>query len=397
MSSTLLHHDQFSFDGGPTLPGFEAVSSLRSSSSAFSRDYDHARRKFRHAVPDAREYSLPELLTPQGSPLAIDVGWFGDRSAECLLVVISGTHGPEGHCGSAIQLDWLNCLKPDDLPQGVAILFIHALNPYGFAWDRRVTQEGCDLNRNFIDFSAGVPSNPGFDELREYLVPITLEGPAFEVAQEAIQAFRLRNGETAFQVARKAGQYSDPLGMFFGGFEPAWSAQVLDKIAVDYKLTERNFLAVIDVHTGLGPYGYGELQSEHKATSASHLIAENMFGPTVTSADIGTSTSIPIEGTLQLYWERLLGDGNYLYLCLEYGTFDTAAAQRVLLADQWLHVHGGGDRTSARGLQIREQMRDHFCPADPIWQEAVLFRARQVLRQTLVGLTGKTTNPPGPY
>ncbi|WP_404294938.1 hypothetical protein ACD578_26900 (plasmid) [Microvirga sp. RSM25] len=76
-------------------------------------------------------------------------------------------------------------------------------------------------------------------------------------------------------------------------------------------------------------------------------------------------------------------------------TFDTEAAQRVLLADQWLHVHGGGDRTSAFGREVRQHMRAHFCPDDPIWQEAVLFRGRQVLRQTLSGLTRMTQGDVG--
>ncbi|TXR50520.1 M14 family metallopeptidase [Phyllobacterium endophyticum] len=363
------------------------ISPLSSISQSFSKTYAEARRKFLQAIPGSRAYPLADLFTPEGERLSIDVGWLGDPQGKSVLVIISGTHGPEGYCGSAIQLDWLHSLQGAELPKGVSILFVHGLNPYGFAWDRRVTQEGCDLNRNFIDFGLGLPANPGFEELREHLVPPALEGPLFDAAKAAIQSFKVMHGELAFQIARKAGQFSDPTGMFFGGSEPSWSARTLEAIASDFALKDRQFIAVLDVHTGLGPYGYGELQSEHKATSTSHQIAVEMFGPSVTSADLGTSTSISIEGTLQLYWERLLGDGKYLYLCLEYGTFDTEAAQRVLLHDQWLHVHGGGDRSSEFGTNIRHQMRQHFCPTDPIWAEAVLFRARQVLRQTLSGLS----------
>ena len=43
---------------------------------------------------------------------------------------------------------------------GVAVLYVHALNPYGFSWWRRTTHENVDLNRNFHDFSKPLPRNP---------------------------------------------------------------------------------------------------------------------------------------------------------------------------------------------------------------------------------------------
>lgn len=356
----------------------------------FPSSYRESRRGFCEKLDTARVYTLPDLTGPDGEELAIDTGWIGAEDADRVLVIISGTHGPEGYCGAGIQTDWLSLLEMSaGLPENLAILFIHGLNPHGFAWDRRVTQEGCDLNRNFVDFAVGVPENAGYEELRHDLIPPRLDGPEYEKAQQAIREFRRTRGERAFQIARKAGQYVDPNGMFFGGFAPSWSATMLDAIARDYRLAERRFVAVMDVHTGLGPYGYGELQSEHVADSQSHTIAEWMFGASVTSADIGTSSSIPIEGTMQLYWERLLGDGRYIYLALEFGTFNIDAAQRVLLSDQWFHLYGGGDRTSPAGRKLRAQMRAHFTPQDLSWRESVLFRGRQVLRQALKGLVGE--------
>ncbi|WP_333915115.1 DUF2817 domain-containing protein [Bradyrhizobium sp. CCBAU 11430] len=67
--------------------------------------------------------------------------------------MVSGTHGPEGYCGAAGQLAFLQARFHEGLPSSAAVLCIYALNCYGFAWDRRVNAEGCDLNRNFIDFS----------------------------------------------------------------------------------------------------------------------------------------------------------------------------------------------------------------------------------------------------
>lgn len=366
----------------------DAAEYLLAARRCFAGSYEEARQRFLSACPEAQSWVLPDLFGPDGKPLAIDTAWFGDKDASRVLVVISGTHGPEGYCGSGIQIDWLTQMPPHArLADDVAILFIHGLNPHGFAWDRRVTQEGCDLNRNFVDFDEPPPQNPGYEELREALIPPRLQGQEFTAAQATLRAFRASHGERAFQIARKAGQYTDPNGMFFGGFAPSWSSQTLLQIIRSYRLDARAFVTVIDVHTGLGPYGYGELQSEHTADSKSHAIAEHMFGASVTSADVGTSSSIPIEGTMQLCWERALQDGNYIYLALEYGTFDIDTAQRVLLEDQWFHLHGGGDRSSPEGQRLRKQMRDHFTPDDESWRESVLFRGRQVFRQALSGLT----------
>jgi hypothetical protein len=67
--------------------------------------------------------------------------------------------------------------------QGVAVLYIHALNPYGFSHIRRVTQENVDLNRNFHDFlSKPLPVNAAYRELQPLLLPAQWPPAAGNVA-----------------------------------------------------------------------------------------------------------------------------------------------------------------------------------------------------------------------
>ena len=87
------------------------------------------------------------------------------------LLVISGTHGVEGFAGSMCQTAWLS--EGAALPDDLAVVLVHAINPYGFAWIRRVNEDNVDLNRNCIDFSASLPENVGYDQLAEALVPPT--------------------------------------------------------------------------------------------------------------------------------------------------------------------------------------------------------------------------------
>jgi len=129
----------------------------------FSPSYATARRKFLDAAAgrgltvDSRVLDLPGA---EGETLAMDVVLDGPADASRMLVVISGVHGVEGFCGSAIQTGVLR-LGPPAHPD-TAVLHIHAINPYGFSHLRRATQENVDLNRNFVDFAKPLPANAGY-------------------------------------------------------------------------------------------------------------------------------------------------------------------------------------------------------------------------------------------
>jgi hypothetical protein len=106
------------------------------------------------------------------------VARLGPDDASKIVMTISSTHGVEGYCGSGFQIDWLAGVGASGLPKGTAALFVHAINPYGFAWTRRVTEEGNDLNRNYVDHSKPYPVNEGYFEIADALVAPTTARPA---------------------------------------------------------------------------------------------------------------------------------------------------------------------------------------------------------------------------
>ena len=121
----------------------------------FSQDYVEAREKFttaaRAAGAEVTGFALDER-GPDDGKLSTDVAWLGLPDAHRVLVTISGTHGVEGFFGSATQIEWLRRAKTAQLPQGIAALHIHAINPYGFAWLRRTNEDNVDINRNWMNF-----------------------------------------------------------------------------------------------------------------------------------------------------------------------------------------------------------------------------------------------------
>jgi len=362
--------------------------------AVFPPDFTGARERFlalaaRAELP-VKTYENPHK-GPTGERLATDVALQGDPSARKVLVTISGTHGIEGFCGSGCQADWLMECGRADLPADLVILHVHALNPHGFAWLRRVTEEGVDLNRNFYDFTKPLPENPGYDILADALVPPSFTPEVVAEAEARIAAFRNQRGRNALQRARSGGQYKHPTGMFYGGTKPTWSRQTLERIVADYGLPERALVAVIDYHTGLGPYGYGELIVDLDPGTPGFAAARDWYGEGVTVPLLGTSSSVPKHGTVGMgFWQARVGEG-VVYTALEFGTFSPDQGRGPMREDHVLHARGPVDWNAPETQRIKRGLRHHFFPDTQTWRELVLFRSRQVLAQALAGVARGAT------
>ena len=353
---------------------------------SFSATYAEARDKFRATVAEAGGQSEaiahPET-GPGGGDLSTDIAWFGPRDAEAVLVTISATHGVEGFCGSGAQIDWLRRGEAARLSGGVAALLVHAINPYGFAWLRRVTQENVDLNRNWIDFSAPLPENPGYDALGAAICPGDWGEAAQAQAAAALAAWAAEQGFPALQQALSGGQYRHPQGIFFGGAGPTWSRSTQTKIFVEW-LAQAQRIGVIDYHTGLGPWGYGEQIVTERRGSEAFQRAASWYGAAITSPADGSSTSAEITGDGLGAAPQLAAHAQVTGMALEVGTQSIQQVLDVLRADAWLHAHG--DPSSAQGRKIKAQMRAAFYGDADDWKGMVAGQSLLACRQALKGL-----------
>lgn len=358
--------------------------------SSFSRNYFEARERFRATAAQAgsrlERYECP-ARGPGGESLSTDVAWLGSRDACKVLVVISGTHGVEGFCGSGFQVDWLAGRQGGAaLPNDTAVLMIHAINPYGFAWLRRVTQEGVDLNRNFVDPTRPPPLNPGYDEIADALMPAALSGPVAQAADATLQAYRLRVGELAFFRSIASGQYTHPDGMFFGGHGPTWSNRTTHEIIARH-LEGRPDVAVLDFHTGLGPFGYGDPITAYDVGSEGSDRVRAFWGDSVTECEKGQTLPLVRDGSTHHGYLRALPGSRVTLATLEFGTYDRDHGRKALRADHWLHKHG--DLLGPHALPIRQALRRQYFPDTADWKEAVLFRGHQMVRMAIDGLSGR--------
>lgn len=358
------------------------------SADSFSATYAEAREKFREAAKAAGA-TLESLAHPERGPgggdLSTDIAWLGPRTAPRTLVMIAATHGVEGFCGSGAQVDWLWRGEAARLPKDVGVLMIHAVNPYGFAWLRRVTHENVDLNRNWVDFSATLPGNPGYDALAEAICPAEWGAEAQAKSAATLGAYAGTHGFPALQQALSGGQYSHPDGIFFGGSAPTWSRRTQSAIFEAW-LGSAEKVAVIDYHTGLGPWGYGEQIVTARRGTAAFARAAAWYGGAITSPADGSSTSADIVGDGLAAAPGLLPGAEVTGMALEIGVRSINETLGALRADAWLHARG--DVASPQGQAIKAEVRAAFYGDSDDWKGMVAGQSLLATRQAVAGLGG---------
>jgi ribosomal protein S18 acetylase RimI-like enzyme len=358
-----------------------------------SESYSQARTVFLHACADAgaelRSYRHP-LPGPDGAALFLDEARCGPAEARRVLFVASGTHGIEGFCGSAIQTFLLRTHLTRRLPADVALVLVHAVNPWGFAWRRRVNEDNVDVNRNFLDHTAPHPENPDYDRLYDALNPVRLDEATVASGLGALRRFEHEHGPEASYRALSGGQYRHPQGVQYGGCEPVWSNRVLRRVWTRHARYAE--LAVyVDLHSGLGPCGTGLLLQTAAEESIGAQLARTWWPDVIRSAPARATNAALASGLIGPAFVAAHPDAAAVAAVLEFGTRDFTEVILAVQADNWLHHHG--DRDSEVGRAIGQRMRDAFFVDDGEWKTRIFERAQEIVHQTLAGMAAFAPQP----
>ncbi|VWD40551.1 hypothetical protein BLA18112_06740 [Burkholderia lata] len=356
--------------------------------SHFSGTYAEARSKFIDAAvyrqAAIETFVLPDHRGALDETLSIDVAYIGAADADRLLILSSGTHGPEGFCGSGCQIATLH---DDDLiarlgKSGVALLLVHAVNPYGFSHMQRTNQDNVDLNRNHIDFDAPLPENDEYAEVDALVLPESW--PPAPEDERALADYIARNGMLAYHRALSSGQYTMSNGMFFGGQEPTWNNRTMRSILRRHA-ARATHIAWIDVHTGLGPRGHGEKIYAGRNIAPELARARAWWGTDVFAPFDGESESPGVSGPVaSIVYDECPGAAVGL-MALEFGTLPFDEMIYRLRALHWLLRHPQAPQT--QGTAIRRQIRDAFYCDDDEWKGAIWAQSRVAVLQAVTGLS----------
>ena len=340
----------------------------------FSEDYQESRAKFLAAM--AGKGGVVSIKHPKKGPdggdLYMDFGVIGPEDAEGALVLISGTHGPELFAGSGSQTAFLNSGLYNDY-EDVKVILVHAHNPYGSAWLRRTDHNNIDLNRNYYDFSIPFTPHPGYDKLRPVIVPD--EWDAAKVG-EGMKAYEDKHGKVGLLGAMITGQSHDPDGLFYRGTGPAWSRKHMEDMLP--KLTEKqSVVSVIDVHTGLGPYGEPYMVHGYEPGSADFNAFKAAYEGEVRSvkdpADIDEDMPGEPAGPIVLGIKAMMPDKQSYAVVIEYGTVPPEQVFPALMRDNWTHLH---DKPGTENwTETKQMMREAFYPREDKWKDMIWERA----------------------
>ena len=344
----------------------------------FSENYEESRKKFMTAFsPYGQIKSVKhESKGPNGEDLFIDFGIAGDPDAKGALVLVSGTHGPELFCGSGIQTSFLETGLIKDFLD-LKIIIVHALNPYGGAWCRRTDHENIDVNRNFVSFETEIPCHPGYNEIRDIIVPKKWDT---NEVQNKLAAYEKEKGKLNLLAAMITGQGHDPDGLFFRGKDKCWSRKTLE-IVLPELLEKQEVVSLVDFHTGLGPYGEPYMVHGYHVDTDEFNIFKKAYDGEIRSTqdpdDIDMDMPASPEGPLVIGMDYVLPNKKTYAAVAEYGTVPPDQVFIALMEDNWAHAYN--NLSDGLDSPIKKKMREVFYPLKDDWKIKVWEKAQWVI------------------
>jgi hypothetical protein len=358
----------------------------------FSASYDEGRDKFLSACQQAgltvESHVHPTLKGPENEDIAMDTAWAGPPGASRVLIFSCGTHGLEAAAGSATMLRWLDMNGPGGLPDDLAVLLIHAVNPYGWAWAHRINEDGIDLNRNFVAPSSPRPKNPAYEDIHALLLKTGMDEQSLKAFAEAFHALAARKGLNTALTGITSGQYDFADGLSFGGTAHSWSAETLFNIARD-KLQQADRILHVDWHTGIGAFGEAHFILDEQRDSETFALLSSWWPDhAIHCDDVVEGVSISYNGLLVAGLRDEISTFNQadvVNLTIEWGTYEVEAMLQALVMDNWLK-NRAADADQALIERVRAELIERFYPQSPEWRQNVLEASEKIYAQAVAGL-----------
>ena len=357
----------------------------------FSQSYFTARGKFRTAATAAgAELGSHVIVEEAGVAYTLDTALI-KGSTEELIIHVSGVHGAEGFIGSAIQTKLLS--EWNATRKGPTALFLHAVNPYGFAKLRRYNENNVDLNRNFFATDAARaaavnrdPNIAGFETFRDLLVPNKIP-TLFDRYVFILRGvyYIARYGYSAMKMAMVSGQYHCPEGAYYGGgLQEEKSITVVKSILSAY--TSFKKIVVIDVHSGLGPEGVDTLlvPSQVDKDGVKAIFGQDAKPEMAGEGAVSSGYELTVGGFD--YRSIVGGEGKELVeFCAEFGTVPSIVVARAMLMENAAYHLA---RDSYIHLVTAEWVRDAFYPQKISTKKMYLARGTKAFDASWLYLGG---------
>ncbi len=371
----------------------------------YHETYDDCRSAFRNEAQvfldnfDSVHIGNIQVESMVDSDLTVDWCYIPPKkNKEKLLIVTSGLHGIEGYAGSAVQLMFMDKILHGRQLDDVGVLLIHGMNPYGFKYRRKVTENNIDLNRNCaINTELFESKNDGYSKLSNMLMPEgKLNLNSFnnrffhwvaikKIIQESMPVLR----QAALQ-----GQYQFDKGIYYGGKQ---SEPQISEIRPLLKRTMEEYRVVLnlDLHTGYGERGKLHLFLNPVKDNKVKQGIETIFkGTDIDWGDSGNFYTIRGE---YIGWANNLPDS---VLCLpmlfEFGTLDSQTTYGSLKSIQIMINENQGIHYGYKNKKSEEKIKTLFSemyyPVSAFWRTKVIadsYQMMDIMLKNLQSYTGR--------
>ncbi|MFC2152059.1 M14 family metallopeptidase [Bacteroidota bacterium] len=361
----------------------------------FNISYDESRNDFRSKsnelvlkYPETKLFEIP-VSSNIDTNLTIDFCYIrGSQKTDKILILSSGIHGVEGYVGSAVQLFFIDNYINKDLLDKTSILLIHSVNPYGFKYTRRVTENNVDLNRNSdIDKELYSTINEGYPKVYNLINPTrTVEPHSLRNRFFFIKAIKaiVKESMPVLRQAVLQGQYEYPSGLYYGGndFEPQIKNMALsiDTICDPYKT-----VFAIDLHTGYGERGKLHLFPNPVEESVKKRMESVFEGFHI---DWGDSDDFyTYSGDFVSYIQKINNDKIFIPMLFEYGTMDSRKTLGSIKSLHTMILENQGEYYGYNANEDREKVKHDFIemynPSSDSWKSQIMNETKIVFDKSL--------------
>jgi hypothetical protein len=358
--------------------------------SLFPDTYENSRARFRENLGEVQAYwpsaQLLQHRLPGEEDLTMDwiVSDALERNAKVFILTI-GEHGIEGYVGSAMQQFFIeNYLSRLD-PQVTGILLVHAINPWGMKYHRRVNANNVDLNRNFLwEQNFDTTFNPGYDSLNTI---INSNKPVESLALGNLDFYVklawkvMRIGWPVLKHTLLIGQYRHSQGIFYGGEGYQEETRTIIKL---FRRAINNYSQILhlDMHTGYGPRYLMSLVNSAQEPQSSQEFRKNFDYPLVVAANPEEFYGVRGDMIDYIYTLRQheFPEKKLYATSFEFGTLgDTFYGQigflRAVIFENRLYWRGTvNDRLA---YQVRQDYEKLFNPVEDDWRAKAVADANR--------------------
>jgi hypothetical protein len=186
-------------------------------------------------------------------------------------------------------------------------------------------------------------------------------------------------GKSYVMQGLSGGQYQYADGFFFGGH--SWQEELIqlsDFLRSKFGSVHKVF--AIDIHTGLGPYGFEALFAHETADATDIAAFSKDLDVTLTLDQIEGESTYRASGGFAHMIYAAFPYANIRYILQEFGTFNGFRVLRGLRAEHhaWLSGRHGPE------IKASKNLKRLFFPEDSTWRKKVLDHSSLLFQKVVL-------------